>query len=207
MRRSYLFLLVVSLFVLVSCELAERDPLEPGLPQYTTTGRNSVGALINGVVWRDLNFIGWYGHQSSMTIQHDTVSNKSRIFFSANLVMEGGYTQGASVYFTFNDRLIKSKDDLIFLNNTEWSIDGNKVEAGVMSSYFDDLDCSENRGTSGTLYIRQAGLWEQDPETRYDVFSGTFGFTITSDCGELNVFRGRYDYGVHQIMFYPDVVD
>lgn len=207
MRMKYLFFLLYLLFALVSCDIADRDPLEPGLPQYTMTGKNSVGALINGTVWRDFNTVGWTASQSSMRIHYDTLSNNSRIVFSASLAVGNDKRQGAKVYFTFKDRVIRSKDDLILLNQTEWEVDGNKVDAGVESNYFDGLDCSDNRGSAGKLYVRQAGMWGQGADNLYGVFSGTFGFTITSDCGELNVFRGRYDYQLEQIWFAPDSVD
>lgn len=207
MRMKHIFFLLYLLFALAACDIADRDPLEPGLPQYTMTGKNSVGALINGTVWRDFNTVGWTASQSSMSIQYDTLSNKSRIVFSASLVVGNDKRQGAQVYFIFNDRVIRSKDDLILLNQTEWLVDGIRVDAGVESDYFDGLDCANNRGSVGKLYVRQAGMWEQDSENRYDVFSGTFGFTIKSDCGKLDVFRGRYDYQIGQIWFSPGAVD
>ncbi len=191
--------------VLMSCELAERDPLEPGLPEYTEKGINSVGATINGLLWRDFNEIGWLnGSNSYMSIAFDTLTTKSRIIFNAGLVTGNVTTDPASVFIDFNDRLIRTQDDLLSLNDSRLRIDGDLIDAGVNTQYFDALICPANHGSSGNLYIRRVSYSLDEEGINQGVFSGTFGFTVTSDCGQVNVFSGRFDYNFRAIGFVAD---
>ena len=200
-RTKFLIMLTILCFTMVSCEIAERDVLEPGLPEYSEVGKNAAGAIINGLLWRDFNYVGLFSGDSYIRIQYDTIKMKSRITLSAGLVTGIESSEGASIYFDFSNQVLKSREDLKSLHETEWRIDGNTLDAGISSGYFEDLNCEGGRSASGNLFIRGANMYKNEEDISYQVFCGTFGFTIASDCGKINVFRGRFDY--RYIVFSP----
>ena len=193
--------LISLVILLASCDKQDYDPLEPGLPQYSQNGNNSVGAIINGLLWRRFSSFLYLGARPSMSVEYDTLSGKSRVTFGANLVIGEEDTQYASVYFNLNNQVIQSEEDLYILSQSELKIDGISVDAGIKTNHFGNIDCQNNRQIFGSLFLRHIGPSIIQDTLSVNVCSGTFGFTITSECGEINVLRGRFDYMMGQVHF------
>lgn len=178
-----LFLAVVSL---TSCERFYPDPLDPRLPIYSETGKNQVGAIINGSVYVDYprpSFLSDNPNESSIFLfGRDSLYVSLRMYSKSR----GGHL----IYFELKDLSADSWREMGIGNGKKFRIDNNKLKISMPNA--SDWERPNVEFVEGNLTLKHIpGL---------KVMAGTFGFTLrTSDQKTYNVHYGRFD------LFYSDL--
>ena len=191
--------LIVFFGVLASCDLSERDIIDPRLPRYTEHGANIAGCTINDKVWFDPCYYGFFKVFTTcdgLTVAYDTTFNFSELRFRG-----GYYTAGfeelelVNLVFRLPGKRITNSYGLQTLIGSELPIDGTSVYADLIASGKSVLECGDAEYTqTGKMYFRSSG-------TNQRAFAGTFGFSTSSACGKHDVLHGRFDYDVARVDF------
>lgn len=180
---TYLFILVMALFLVACDPIWIPDPINPGLPKYTDTGNNVAGAMVNGKLWRaklDCFLFGCYEDLSFEINQNGSLS-----------VQLDGKVYNDKITFNFNlaNQPFLSLTDKLSLNNKKFVIDGN---VNTVTIFDISNTCAVNVSGVGQIYFKHVKKINE-----YSInYSGTFGFVLNdpSGCGTYEVFYGRFDY-------------
>lgn len=212
MRRNFLIgaFVLALIGISASCVSTFRnDAVDPRLPEYSQSGRNVAGALIDGHSWRarrglDFFFIFPTGVSRAGNIHfyHDPDSTHNLLVFEYGEMNIDGLIKNVSVGFFLGDFLALEPDHLHSLRDRTISLDGHtnwgqlflERRGGINGTGPDSL----HRGI-GNLHIRHVRDFRDSDSL---IVSGTFGFDVAIDGKDHTVYSGRFDYVVGRQDFY-----
>lgn len=178
MKAKKIFLLAIILISCTSmmCECDDKTTYEPQLPPETTTGANTFGCLVNGKVWRN-GGVGFPNYSLAIS----QLSENWLIVIAKNNY--GDTISGFSFNIKINS-IIERKYSLDTSNCFIYFSKINNKDGGA---------CIWSKEES--TFMNAIGFVEL---TRFDIsngiVSGRFEATLkNSDCGTLNITKGRFD--------------
>lgn len=205
MKLKNLVCLVIVSLIISACDVTQLDVLEPALPEYSQSGLNTGGCIINDQVWRDLDINTlFFGVERTLSIRYDTVSGRSRIILPGNMRTPNNVDVNLAVYFQFENLTLKAPLDLMTFSETSFEIDGINVTAGISPDKYNLNPCIADQNIIGNIYFRYLSLTELSSNTSGVVMAGTYGFRIESQCGEMDALNGRFDYVFDRFNFEAD---
>lgn len=170
-------LLFLALVSLTSCERFYPDPLDPRLPIYSETGKNQVGAIVNGSVYIDYpRYIASRGGSSIAVYGRDSLHISFFIYDKTN----------REYALSFKLKGISDEDwlDMEIGNGKKFPIDNDKLK--FTKNQYDDVTEASVEFLEGKMTIKHL------PGS--NVMAGTFGLTLrTTDQKTEYVHYGRYD--------------
>jgi len=164
------FTLLLTLFIFTSCELIFPEPPEPELPPITTTGEDTFGAMVNGVVWLP---------SSSIQLSSSFQSSKLIDFRAANNFEE--FDQSMS--FGLNGELVQTGS---------FDFDSEIFDTRFLNWFDNSIGCRYLRTDENTSFNGQLIISHLDQRNR--IVSGTFFFNISKEgCPDVSITDGRFD--------------
>lgn len=186
----------------IGCQTADRDPVEPLLPQYSEQGLNAAGCIYNDShAWVDICTIGvFFNDCQYIRILYDSVNTSTTIKLSGELF---GLDEQVIVGFELYDLVIGSENDLKALEGRAINLDDVSGRGFLEMNNADTengvLFCNEGPIQSyGQLHIRRVSTRTNSSGSQ-TIFAGTFGFDLTSPCWEYTMYQGRFDYSISSI--------
>lgn len=176
-KLTYVFLLALSM---QSCSSVwVPDPVDPRLPEYTESGHNVAGALVNNDIWEShATTVGRSINAPHFTNNYEGDSLVLQFYGTLN-------SHTTCIAFYLGDRNVSNTTDLKQLENQVFELDGESMYGMVY------INGTVYRYGAGQLYIKYVQLGD-DPY--YAIASGTFGFTLTDNGKTFEVYYGRFDY-------------
>lgn len=183
------------------------DPNDTLVPQYSESGRNIAGALMNDTAWRCemhpcFTCIVWRFYINSSLTGDSTLFKFEGAYTSNSIIYNDTSSKnvGADFSFVVKGLKLETQESLLKLNNKTFQLDGiNNYSSIFLFSQYPNY----NKGI-GTLTINkvQKGNWEfgdgsiNNPKIYKFIVSGHFNFNTTAD--RLYIVKdGRFDMEVY----------
>ncbi|OIQ92873.1 hypothetical protein GALL_251680 [mine drainage metagenome] len=209
MKNIYAILFIAFCFTLTACKKSVfvADPNNNLLPEYSESGRNIAGALLNDTAWRCEMYpcfacVPWRFYISSSLSGDSTTFMFNGLYTSNSIkfIDTSFYNIPTAFNFVIKGLKIENQDSLLKLNNRSFQLDISNSYCSISKFYPFNLD---NKGP-GTLIINkvQKGNWEfgdgspNNPKIYRFVVSGHFAFKTTAD-RLYDVRDGRFDMEVY----------
>lgn len=192
MRKLSYSIFITIMVLICSCNnsIYIYDPIDPRLPIYSETGNNVAGAFINEKLWRSQ-----VGTSSSQ--------DKPRITFNKTTKLLEFYFRGTSdvydkIIITIqSDDTIENIKDLTKLDGKKVAINGtNNIGYVIRNNTSKETELTPNTST-GQFYIKNA-TYGVDGNGSYIIISGTFGFNVDTENGNVKIHYGRFDYKIDE---------
>ncbi|MFN2430815.1 MAG: hypothetical protein ABR574_12415 [Cryomorphaceae bacterium] len=182
--RIHLILIGFLSVVLLGCDpFYYADPVDPRLPEFTADGENKAGAYIDGYAWRT---------SGSPSIVYYSTSDSTVVTFPTASLISGSdeYDPNADVSFLLRGDFFRQITETPLSGPLEIILDGteNQGKLTLSEDYGPTTTCANG---TGKLIIRNVFQRETDW-----VVAGTFGFDISTPCGQHTVHQGRFDFRV-----------
>lgn len=167
------------------------DQLDPRLPEYSESGRNIGGAIINDTAWRTkpINYIKPLGIYSS-------ISGDSTVFSFNGSYIEGTRQRiSLSLFVVIKGLKIEKEDSLMKLKNKTFLLDGINSYSAMGFFDIDSLIGNGKLVINTVKKISNVVYGDGSPSNprRYPYnISGTFEFTIKGS-KEYKIQNGRFD--------------
>lgn len=192
MKKLNYSILIVIMLLITSCNnsIYIYDPIDPRLPIYSETGNNVAGAFINEKLWRS-------------QVANNNSNDKPRITFNKTTKLLEFYFRGTSevyekiVITITSDDTIENIKDLTKLDGKKVAINGtNNIGYVIRNNTSKETELTPNTST-GQFYIKNA-TYGVDGNGSYIIISGTFGFNVDTENGNVKIHYGRFDYKIDE---------
>lgn len=192
MKKLNYSILIVIMLLITSCNnsIYIYDPIDPRLPIYSETGNNVAGAFINKKLWRS-------------QVANNNSNDKPRITFNKTTKLLEFYFRGTSevyekiVITITSDDTIENIKDLTKLDGKKVAINGtNNIGYVIRNNTSKETELTPNTST-GQFYIKNA-TYGVDGNGSYIIISGTFGFNVDTENGNVKIHYGRFDYKIDE---------
>lgn len=192
MKKLNYSILIVIMLLITSCNnsIYIYDPIDPRLPIYSETGNNVAGAFINEKLWRS-------------QVANNNSNDKPRITFNKTTKRLAFYFRGTSdvydkIIITIqSDDTIENIKDLTKLDGKKVAINGtNNIGYVIRNNTSKETELTPNTST-GQFYIKNA-TYGVDGNGSYIIISGTFGFNVDTENGNVKIHYGRFDYKIDE---------
>lgn len=203
LRYAYVYFILLGLLPACRKDTFAPDPDDHRLPEYSETGSNQGGALLNGQGWRLYVPKGLLSQREAFVVEAE--ADSIRLFLDGDMLPKTNPAQRQELWFTLrrSSSAPFRLDSLLHLHNRRFVLDGQRRLAhmgsyGVYDGY---------RASRGELYVRcvqkkvtpnSAGNGQ--PYVEY-ILSGTFHFTARSRTDSVQVTEGRFDHRITRLGF------
>ena len=188
-------LVFIGMSTLVACREIpyEASPLDPRLPNLSSTGTNTAGAYVDGYSWLVQNPTLINSHQFMICTNGDLPG--TRILMSKGIQIVESNPKQRDVGFFLGDLAVKSKNHFMALKDSVINLDGIS-NYGIL--ILENATSDTLRHGVGKLYIRDV-ITKEGLESF--IVSGTFGFDIKNEGLNHTVYSGRFDFRIRDSNF------
>jgi hypothetical protein len=204
-----IFTVICAFIVVAGCgkSIFVPDPTNNLLPEYSESGRNIAGALVNDSAWRCvmhscIGCIFWKFFISS-SLSGDSTVFSFHGYYTPNSIqfIDSAYNLPFDIYFVVKGLKIENQDSLFKLNNKTFQLDGNNSYSSISKEYGVSPTLDKGPGTFTINRVQEdkhvvfAGTGNAPNAYRF-IVSGHFNCQVTAD-RPYAINDGRFDMEVY----------
>ncbi|MFY9241767.1 MAG: hypothetical protein WAO74_01930 [Polaribacter sp.] len=176
------FTILILLFIIQSCEKEEINPDKLVLPEITTSGKRTFGAIVNGKIWTanggSVCFLCSPNPYARVDYTPSPNDRPSIMYLGASNSYNEILNESIGLVFNITDNLKVGE-----------KIELNKSNIFSRISFYDELNkCSviSDDSTNGYIEIKRLDL-------ENGIVSGIFEADLIDDCDTIYIKQGRFD--------------